>query len=200
MKLLVAPRANPTLVIMSETGLLLQVLGGVPYLGGFEMMVKVEDAIGAEPGAVPRLGGLAVFVPEDADRLWQRLRLTNAEHARLAAMGAHWRGFSPAHGEHRARELLYLLEPISYVDCALLAWARSQASAHDESWRALAQLPQRWTAPAFPLKAADFISRGMTPGPALGEALRKAEKAWIAAGFPAEKDKLDAIVSAAAVG
>jgi len=195
MKLLVAARATPTLVVMSESSLLLRVLGGVPYLAGFENMAKVEATVGLAPDAVQRLGALAVIVPEDAERLWQRLRLTNAEHTRLTAMGAHWRAFSPARGEQRARELLYLLRPASYVDCALLAWARSQASAHDESWRALAELPRRWTAPAFPLKAADFISRGMNPGPALGEALRKAEKAWIEAGFPGEKDKLDEIVA-----
>jgi len=182
---------------MSETGLLLQVLGGVPYLAGFENMAKVEAAAGLGPDAAQRLGALAVVVPEDADRLHQRLRLTNAEHARLTAMGAHWRAFAPAHGKQRARELLYALKPVSYVDCALLAWARSQAPAHDEAWRALVQLPQRWTAPVFPLKAADFISRGLSPGPALGEALRKAEQAWIAAGFPAEKDKLDTILAAA---
>jgi poly(A) polymerase len=198
MKLLVAARATPTLVVMSETALLLQVLGGVPYLAGFENMAKAEAAVGLAPDAVQRLGALAVTVPEDAERLWQRLRLTNAEHARLTAMGAHWRALSPAHGEQRARELLYALKPASYADCGLLAWARSQAPAHDESWRALVQLPQRWTAPTFPLKAADFISRGMSPGPTLGEALRKAETAWIAAGFPAEKDKLETIVRAAA--
>jgi poly(A) polymerase len=52
--------------------------------------------------------------------------------------------------------------------------------------RAKATLPQRWTAPVFPLKAADFIKRGVEKGPALGAALAAAEKAWIAAGFPAD--------------
>jgi poly(A) polymerase len=197
MKLLIAVRATPTLVVMSEIGLLLQVLGGVPYLAGFENMAKVEAAAGLSPDPVQRLGGLAVAVPEDAERLRERLRLTNAEHARLASMGAHWRTFSPAHGEPRARALLYLLKPESYVDCALLAWVRSQSPAHDEAWRALVQLPQRWTAPAFPIKAADFISRGMSPGPALGKALREAEQAWIGAGFPDSKNELERIVSAA---
>jgi poly(A) polymerase len=194
-KLLVAPRATPTLVVMSESGLLLQVLGGVPYLAGFENMAKVETAVSLAPDAVQRLGALAVMVPEDAERLHQRLRLTNTEHARLTSMGAHWRAFSPAQGEQCARELLYMLKPPSYLDCALLAWARSQAPAHDAAWRSLADLPRRWTAPAFPLKAADFISRGMSPGPALGEALRNAERAWIDAGFPDEKEKLDALVA-----
>ena len=197
MKLLLAVRATPTLAIMSEVGLLLRVLGGVPYLAAFEMMAKVEHASGVAPDAARRLGALSVATPEDAERLWQRLRLTNVEHARLGAMGAEWRRLSPAQGDQAARAQLYRLKPEHYVDCALLAWARSQAPAHDEAWRALVTLPRRWTAPIFPLKAKDFMKRGIDKGPALGAAMRAAEAAWIGAGFPAGADALDAIVAAA---
>ena len=198
LKLLVAARATPTLAVMSEAGLLPQVLGGVPYLAGFEMMAKVEAARAMPADSVQRLGALAVLVPEDADRLWERLRLTKAEHARLTAMGTYWRAFSPTSGEHIARTLLYRLKIESYVDCALLAWARSRASAHDQAWRTLATLPQRWAVPAFPIRAADLIARGMKPGPALGAAMRAAEAAWIAADFPMENDRLQAISNSAA--
>jgi poly(A) polymerase len=58
-------------------------------------------------------------------------------------------------------------------------------------------LPRRWTAPAFPLKAADFIARGVDKGPALGAAMRAAEKAWVDAGFPSDGAVLEAIVAAA---
>jgi poly(A) polymerase len=60
----------------------------------------------------------------------------------------------------------------------------------------LATLPQRWTAPKFPLKAADFTRRGIFPGPALGQAMRSAEDAWIAANFPADRAALEAIAEA----
>ncbi|MEI9803964.1 MAG: hypothetical protein WDN48_05215 [Pseudolabrys sp.] len=86
----------------------------------------------------------------------------------------------------------------NFTDRALLAWARSSASASDTGWHAVATLPQRWTAPAFPLKAADFIKRGIDKGPALGEALRAAEAAWIAAGFPDEQETLARITDVAA--
>ena len=197
MKLLVAARATPTLAVMNEAGLLMRVLGGVPYLAAFEMMTKVERAADVAPDAARRLGALGVAIPEDAERLWQRLRLTNAEHARLSAMGGEWHGLSPAHGGQAARAALYRLKPEHYVDCALLAWARAQASAHDEAWRGLVTLPQRWTAPAFPLKAADFIARGIDKGPALGAAIRAAEAAWVDAGFPEDDATLDAIAAAA---
>lgn len=197
MKLLVAPRAAPTLVTMADAGLLLRVLGGVPYLAGFENMAKIEAMLALSPDATRRLAALGVMIVEDAERLWQRLRLTNAEHARLAAMADNWRKFSPAVDETRARVLLYRLKDPAFSDAALLAFARSQASVHDTSWHALATFAQRWNPPVFPLKAADFMTRGVEKGPALGEIMRVAEAAWIAAGFPDDADALDAIATAA---
>jgi poly(A) polymerase len=198
MKLVVAPHAVPTLIAMTDAGLTLRVLGSVSYLASFEMMAKVETAIGASADAVRRLGALAVWVAEDAERLWQKLRLTNAEHERLASMAEGWRRISPAVSEPKARALLYRLGPLHFTEHALLGWARASEGAHDEAWRALAMLPQRWTAPAFPLKAADFISRGVEKGPALGAAMRAAEDAWIAAGFPQDAAALAKIADMAA--
>jgi poly(A) polymerase len=197
LKLVVAPHAVPTLISMTDAGLLLRVLGGVSYLASFENMAKVEAAIGTEPNAVRRLGALAVAVPEDAERLWQRLRLANNEYERLASMGEGWGRISPLYGEKAAKALLYRLRPQQFADRVLLGWARSQATAHDADWRGLATLPQRWTAPVFPLKAADFMKRGVAQGPALGAALAAAEQAWIMAGFPDNASALDAIASEA---
>jgi poly(A) polymerase len=197
MKLLVAPRAALTLVAMADAGLLLRALGGVPYLASFARMVEIEAAIGEAPDAVRRLGALGVAIVEDAERLWQKLRLTNAEHTRLSAMGENWPRLSPDAGEQRARALLYRLKPQAFSDSARIAWARAQTSADQAAWRAFATLPQRWTAPVFPIKAADFIARGIAPGPALGVAMRAAEEAWIAADLPQTQSALDAIVAAA---
>jgi poly(A) polymerase len=196
-KLLAAPRAAATLAVMAETGLLGGVLGGVPLISCFADMVAVEAVTGTPADPVRRLGALAVFVVEDAGRLWRRLRLANAEHEQLAAMADGWWRVSPANGEQGARALLYRLGPARYVDRVLLAWARSPAEAGDAAWRELAALPECWSAPKFPLKAADFIKRGVAKGPALGAALRAAEAAWIAADFPAGGEALAGIVTAA---
>jgi len=197
LKLLRAAHAAPTLAVMAETGLLEQVLAGVPLLASFENTCKVEQAIGVEADPVRRLGALAVSVVEDAERLWQRLRLTNSEHARLTSIADGWSQVSPAHGEAAARELLYRLGPDRYVDRVLVAWARSPAGAADEDWKNLATLPARWSAPKFPLKAKDFVKRGVEKGPRLGAALAGAEQAWIAAGFPLDQRALAGLADAA---
>jgi tRNA nucleotidyltransferase/poly(A) polymerase len=194
MKLMVAPRAVAALAVMAESGLLGQVAGGVPHLASFANMAKAEAAAGFMPDATRRLGALGVWVTEDAERLWQRLRLSNAEHERLAAMGQNWWRISPAMGE-AARVLIYRIGPEHFTDRVLLAWTRAQANAHDAAWRELATLPARWTAPTYPLKAADFIARGVEKGPVLGSALSRAEEVWISEGFPMDRKSLDAIIN-----
>lgn len=197
LKLMLAPHATPTLALMSETGLLGSVLGGVALLASFENMVKVEAAAGFEADAVRRLGALSVWVAEDGERLAQRLRLSNADAERLSALERWWQ-ISPAAGEHFARTLLYRLGSQHFVDQVLLAWSRSAAGAVHREWRALAKMPQTWTAPEFPLRASDFIARGLAPGPALGAAMRSAETSWIAADFPADRAAIEAIADRAA--
>jgi poly(A) polymerase len=196
LKLLLAPRATLTLAVMAETGILGTVLGGVPLLASFENVVKAEAEMGFSADAVRRLGALAVTVKEDGERLAQRLRLSNAEAERLVAL-EHWWRVSPAAGAQPARALLYHLRPQSFTDRVLIGWSRSTAGAADGGWHELANLPQRWTASKFPLKAADFIDRGVAAGPALGAAMRSAEQAWIAANFPADRGALDAIADGA---
>jgi len=197
-KLVVAPRAAATLWVMADTGILVTVLGGVPYIASFEKLAEREATLALEPDPVRRLGALGVAVREDAERLAERLRLSNAEADRLLVLDG-WRRVAPSAGEQAAHALLYQLGPQSFVDRVLLAWSRAPADASDAEWRALATLPQRWTAPTFPLKAAHFTRRGVAKGPALGAALRAAEAAWIAANFPLARDAVEKIADDAAM-
>jgi poly(A) polymerase len=196
-KLLAARHAVPALATMTEAGLLEEVLGGVPLLASAANMIKLEAALALAGDPVRRLGALAVAVAEDAERLRDRLRLANAEYERLAAMADGWWHISHRWEEQEGRRLLYRLGPERFTDRMLLAWARSPQGVADRAWHALVTLPQRWTVPTFPLKASDFIARGVPKGPRLGAALRAAEAAWIAADFPRDAAAMEAIADSA---
>ncbi|HEY6257950.1 MAG TPA: CCA tRNA nucleotidyltransferase [Xanthobacteraceae bacterium] len=198
LKLLVARQAVPVLTVMSEAGLLLSVLAGVPLVASLRTMTEIEAALALPPDAVRRLGALALFTVEDADRLRERLRLSNAEHERLYAMADGWWRISVATAEQDGRAALYRLGRAHFTDRVLLAWTRAGNDVADPRWHELARLPERWAAPVFPLKAADLVKRGVTKGPALGAALRAAEEVWIAADFPTEAADVAAIADAAA--
>ena len=196
LKLMVAVGAAGSVSAMADGGLLLPIFGGVTYTGPFVALVSIEHALGLAPDPIRRLGALAVAVTEDARRVASRLRLTNAETRALDSLGHRWWRLAGM-DEARARRRLYRLGEDRYRDRLLLAWARSGEGADAASWRQLASLPARWTAPKFPLKAADFLSRGIAQGPELGQVLALAEDAWLAAEFPLDQASLDTIANQA---
>jgi len=192
LKLVVAKGAEIAVTAMADGGLLLPIFGGVAYTGPFAAMISAEHLLGLEASAVRRLGALTVAVTEDAKRVAARLRLSNAETKALDSMGHRWWRLAGM-DEATARRRLYRLGEEPYRDRLMLAWARGGARHDTAYWRALATLAQRWSAPKFPLKAADFVARGIAEGPALGHVLTLAEDAWLAADFPDDPSALTAI-------
>jgi poly(A) polymerase len=197
LKLLVADGALEAVIAMEDGGLLLALFGGVAYRGAFAAMIAAERMLGLKPDPIRRLGALGVTVTEDAKRLAVRLRLTNGETRALDSMGHRWWRLNGM-DEPAAKRRLYRLGEARYRDRLLLAWARAGTEADPAPWRELATLPERWSAPRFPLKAADFKARGIVEGPALGRVLALAEDAWLAAGFPEERSALAAIADQSA--
>ena len=192
LKLMVADGALSAVTAMADGGLLLAIFGGVAYTGSFAAMIAAERVLGWTAAAMLRLGALGVAVTEDAKRLATRLRLTNAEAKKLDSMGHRWWRLAGM-AEPVARRRLYRLGEQRYRDRLMLAWARAGHHADSAPWRELVTLPERWRAPVFPLKAADFIARGIAAGPALGHVLTLAEDAWLAADFPLDDAAVAAI-------
>jgi poly(A) polymerase len=196
LKLMVAEGAAGAVQAMADGGLLLPIFGGVAYTGPFAAMIAAERLLGLAPDPVRRLGALAVAVTEDARRLALRMRLTNAETKALDSMGHRWWRLAGM-DEAIARRRLYRLGEDRYRDRLMLAWARAGRGVDPAPWRELATLPKRWSAPKFPLKAADFIARGIAQGPLLGQVLALAEDGWLAANFPLDESAVQAIADQA---
>src|SRR5882757_937630 len=102
-KLIAARHAVPALAAMTEAGLLDRVLGGVPLLASCANLIKLEAVLALAPDPIRRLGALAVFVPEDAERMRDRLRLANTEYDRLASIADGWWHVSQRGGERGGR-------------------------------------------------------------------------------------------------
>lgn len=194
LRLLAAGGAAPSLWAMFDYGLLVDVLGGVPYLPRCERLIALEAALGREPDALLRLAALTVAVAEDAGWLRDRFRLSNAEHARLVraadyAVLIHRLRPNGAIDEHEAKAALYRLGRDAFADQVLIAWAES-AAPDDAAWRDLYGLPERWTAPEFPLRGQDLMDLGVAMGPHVGELLHRLEADWIAGDFRLDRDGL----------
>lgn len=179
-KLLMATGGSAMVVILSATGLLQRITGGVGELG------RLERAARANLPPVLRLAALAVGARHDADRLRDRLRLSNQEHGRLTAYAD---TLATLHGlatidETAARSLAaeHGLTPLTETLAILAGEPRPQVS--DGTRRALLVLGELGGPPSFPLAGADLVAAGIVPGPAIGRALAATRRLWLERGCP----------------
>jgi tRNA nucleotidyltransferase/poly(A) polymerase len=185
-KMLPARRAPEIMRAMSQAGII-EVLLGMGYPARLERLAAFETAREKKGDALLRLAAFSVLNIEDADRLRDRLRLSNDEHARLAAAA---RTLAPLHGREtpppvsHLREMLFLAGSRAAADALALAFAESGASPDDPQWLEAASYLDETPAPVFPIKGADLIARGVAPGRQLGTVLKSLQAKWIRAGFP----------------
>ena len=200
LKLLAARGATDAIALMSGLGLVTQLLHGVVTPVRLARILAIEQARGSTPDAIRRLAALAVLTRADAERLRQSLRLSNAEHGRLAgaadaATWLHRRDAPPDTAE--LRRALYRRGRLSVCDAIDLAHASAAVGADDPHWRAARALAADMPIPTFPVSGALLRARGLASGKALGDRLRRIEAAWIAAGFPESAGEVTALVDSA---
>lgn len=202
LKLLVAERAPEVVRAMSQAGVI-EVILGVGYPARLERLAAFETAQGKKPDAILRLAAFSVLTIEDAQRLQDRLRLSNDEAARLSAAA---RTLAALHGIEtpppvsHLREMLFICGARAARDGLALAFAASGAPVNDSHWIEAARYLDETPAPVFPIKGADLIARGLAPGKNLGATLNALQKAWIRAGFPRDPAVLQALLEEATGG
>lgn len=180
LKLLAAAGGPAMVAILSGTGLLQRITGGVGELG------RLERAAAAELSSIMRLAALAVGARHDADRLRDRLRLSKQEHGQLTAYAD---ALAALHGRatidaSAARSLAaqHGLTPLMETLAILASEPRPHLT--DEAQQALRGLGGEGGPPSFPLAGADLVAAGIPPGPAIGRALAAARRLWLERGCP----------------
>ncbi|MGB7974664.1 MAG: CCA tRNA nucleotidyltransferase [Roseiarcus sp.] len=193
LKLLAAPRAGDIAQTMSESGLLEPILGSVGYPRRLSRLIVIEAERGLNADALLRLAALGVAIPEDAERLHDRLRLTNAESDRLKTAAATLIGLHGATAPpsfHRLRILLFTAGRETARDGLTLAEVESEARSDVTAFGAADQFLANAPELKLPISGADLIARRVAAGRAVGWALRAFQKQWIDAGFSKEPKML----------
>ena len=200
LRLLAAPRALETAALIAHAGLLDRLTGGIGDLGRLARVIA-----GAPPDPVLRLAAFDVASDADAARLTERLRLSNAEAARLAAYARAFpalRGRMPEPDAMQIRRLVaeFGIEAVSDAAHALDGEPRPVLGAGArEALAAFRSGAEK--VPQMPLAGRDLVARGMARGRVIGDALARARDAWMEAGCRTddrERDRLRAIAMAEA--
>jgi len=150
----------------------------LPEMGDPAALERVQAVAGKVGARVDAILALAALVPAaGAAAVAKRLRCSNGEAARLAALTAPSARLDPGFDERQRRAAFYRLgsDPAPFV---LLEW--SKAPGFDEMFAAAAA----WVRPKFTLNGAAARAAGIAPGPAMGAWLKAQEEAWIEAGCP----------------
>jgi tRNA nucleotidyltransferase/poly(A) polymerase len=198
-KLLGAPDPSRALLWMRQAGVLSRVLPeserwGIDAVHG---LVRAERDLGWPADAMLRLEAI---VPPDAERmaaLAERLKMSKAEAARLRE----WALAGPVAAETTEgalARLLYRGDRQGVADRLKLELAAARARAVNDpaelvkagGYARLLGFLDRWTKPAFPLRGADVIPLGATPGPQMGALLAQLELDWIESGFVLDREAL----------
>jgi poly(A) polymerase len=173
---------------MSQTGLLGPLLGAVPNPARLRRAAAIEAERAPDP--LLRLAALSVLVAEDAARLRERLRLSNAEHRRLegaaeAAIGLHGREAPP--DRLGLRGLLFRAGRQATEDALVLTQADAR-SPLGNAWDDALAFVQDAPIPRLAVSGAEVMARGVTNGRTIGKVLNIVEARWAEAGFPADPD------------
>jgi tRNA nucleotidyltransferase/poly(A) polymerase len=192
LKLLAAPRAGDIAQTMSESGFLEPILGGLGYPRRLSRLIAIEVDRGLNGDALLRLAALGVAIPEDAERLHDRLRLTNAESDRLkiaaaTLIGLHGTTTPPSF--HELRTLLFAAGSEAARDALTLAEAESEAPPDVRAFGAADQFLANAPEPKLPISGTDLIAR-RAAGRAVGQVLRTFQAQWIHGGFSKEPGTL----------
>lgn len=195
LRLLGARNAATSLEAMSAGGLLHVILGGVPDHGRFARAAAASD------DTLLRLCALAVMVPEDAERLRERLRLSKAEFERLhklVGLTAHLHGRVELLSERDIRRLAVKHTAPMLADAVMLTAGETTPRLAS----AAAELLTRYLSgsepvPSFPFSGAQLAGKGVEPGPRMGVILHKARDLWLEADCPADRAVLDFLLTEA---
>jgi poly(A) polymerase len=188
-KLLVASRAAETLQAMVGAGLLTPVIGGVPRLSRF---TAIADGPGEGVYPAFQLAALAVAVSEDALRLRERLRLSNAEFERVAGIATALEALS---GRGALPEIARLRRLAHRIGTDAVAGGLVLLDTDSRSADTHALIAELARTPPFLPTGKDVLALGISAGPKVGQVLDATREAWIEAGCPAGQGEQMAMVA-----
>jgi len=187
LKLLTAAKPAVTLRIMQEDRVLRHYLPEAQDFARVARLARIET-----PARVDALRRLAALLDADADSARDvgiRLRLSNAQKDRLVALRFLLPVFAAPADAPARRRFLYQHGAERLRDLILLA-AAGPKPPRGATVAVCLDEAERWVRPEFPLGGQDMMRAGIAKGPAVGEAMRASEAAWVESDFTLTREQL----------
>ncbi len=176
--------------IMLTNGVLETVLPEANNVDGLEALVKLESREGIKPDPLLRLMSMSAREPLQMALLTKRLKMSNAETARLRGWADDAAQLTTDMAERDRLAVIYKSGKSIIFDRARLRAAGEADPIQSSRWMVLADLALGWQPPIFPISGKDLAEAGVPKGPGMGKALKALEALWVRSGFSTEKPQL----------
>jgi poly(A) polymerase len=201
LRLLMAPDPATAMTLIRDHDVLQHILPELTEIERLRMLILIEDETGNR-NAIRRLAALLPRETAAALAVAQRLKLSNADRDRLAALASPANVVAPPLDERARRSALHRLGADLFRDLVLLDWADRPAAA--KRHRELLAAAEAWTPIALPVKGQDLLDLGVPPGPEVGRLLAEIERWWEEGDYRATREdclsKLRALIGATRTG
>ena len=180
-RLLEAPNPYAGLIAMSEAGILDVLL---PQNDGVKRAIalcqmELADNFRCDPPM--RLMSLLPRNSKTARTVSEALRFSNADRDRLLGWGK--ADDPPADLTDQMALKVWLYRSGKQAGEDVLTWHCADTWPDPSEYDEALDIARSWEHPVFPVKGADLIRQGMSPGPEIGERLADLEACWLANGF-----------------
>ncbi|HEY7901415.1 MAG TPA: CCA tRNA nucleotidyltransferase [Caulobacteraceae bacterium] len=194
--LMAADDPRPSLRAMAAAGVLSLALPESGDPARFEQLVAIKTDLAIEADPLLRLAALIGPDPAKAQAASTRLKLSNAQSARLVEATRVDPAIASWMSPKAVRQGLWRHGAAAFRDKLMLAWAGGDGAAMQ--WRALLPIAESWPRPVFPLTGAEVMAAGVPEGPRVGRVLAEVEAWWIDSDFTSDKlsiiERLKAVV------
>ena len=200
LKIAAADEAGGAFRQMAAAGILSVVLPEASRLDRFEHLVEIERDQLFTCDPLLRLASMLDLDKEGVDALAARLRFSNRERGRIAAMLTDQTKIASYLSIREVRKALYLMGIQCFKDRVMLGWASDRKGHNTFQWRALLAMADSWQKPDFPLTGQMIKAAGVPEGPEIGRVSREVEEWWIDSDFTDDEfsiiERLKAVVQA----
>ena len=201
LKIASADEAGAAYRQMAAAGILAVVLPEASRLDRFEKLVEIESQqlfVPADP--ILRLGAMLDLDKAGVAALAQRLKLSNKDRDRLAAMLTDKTKIVCYLSMREVRRALYLMGRQLFKDRVSLGWADDRRGHNAFQWRAMLAMADSWEKPELPLTGEMIKAAGVPEGPEIGRVRREVEEWWVDSDFIDDEfsiiERLKAVVQA----
>lgn len=189
-KLLGAPNPARIARIMLSNDILETLMPESTNVDGLDAFIKLEQREALKPDPLLRLMALSARNPLPIALLCKRMKMSNAEKARLRGWADDDTPFDPSMSEREKLAAIYTAGKRRAMDRCLIRAAGEPDPLLSARWMSFADLALGWTPPEFPITGADMIAAGVAKGPAMGKRMEALKALWVRSGFTADKPKL----------